>query len=186
MDVRTLCLGILTLGDASGYEIKKQFEEGPLAYFYQIGYGAIYPALKSLNRDGMVNCEEVMQHGRPNKKIYSITAKGVESFHKNLPRIPACDKLRSEAIVMFFFARFLEEEHLNEVFEGYLEENRKAVENIKSIDLSGISPECQFTNGLGLTVYEAIIHYMVDNRHLLFSSNIHSYGLDSPSSDGQL
>ena len=168
MDVRTLCLGILTLGDANGYEIKKQFEEGPLAFFYQIGFGAIYPALKSLNRNGLVNCTEIVQHGRPNKKIYSITSEGIKIFKKYLMRTPACDKLRSESIVMFFFAHFLAKEHLDGVFEGYLDENRKAVETIKNINQNNISPECQFTNGLGLTVYNAIVHYMENNRRLLF------------------
>ena len=48
MDVQTLCLGSLTLGEASGYEIKKLFEEGPFAYFYHASYGSIYPALGNL------------------------------------------------------------------------------------------------------------------------------------------
>ena len=29
MDVKTLCLGILNRGDATGYEIKKACEDGP-------------------------------------------------------------------------------------------------------------------------------------------------------------
>ena len=29
MDAKTLCLGVLTLGEATGYEIKKAVEEGP-------------------------------------------------------------------------------------------------------------------------------------------------------------
>ena len=40
MDVKTLCLGVLTLGDASGYEIRKQFEEGPFAHFFGASYGS--------------------------------------------------------------------------------------------------------------------------------------------------
>ena len=39
MDIRTLCLGILTWGDASGYEIKKIFEDR-LSYFYEASYGS--------------------------------------------------------------------------------------------------------------------------------------------------
>ena len=171
MDVRTLCLGILTLSDASGYEVKKQFEDGPLAYFYQISFGAIYPALKSLNRDGMVNCKEILQHGKPNKKIYSVTPRGIKLFRKNLTKTPVGDKLRSEALVMLFFSHILDKKHLHEVFEGYLEENRQTVERIKNISQNSMSRDCQFTNGLGLTVYEAIIRYMEDNRHLLFDGD---------------
>ena len=171
MDTRTLCLGILTLGDASGYEIKKQFEEGPLAYFYQTGFGSIYPALKSLKNDGMVVCTEIIQHGRPSKKVYSITSKGLELLRENLAGTPARDKLRSEAIATLFFAQFLDEKHLHEVFEEYMERNRQAAEHIKSLNPDRISSNCQFTNGLGIAVYETIIRYMEDNRHLLFSND---------------
>ena len=48
MDARTLCLGALELGDASGYEIKKLYEEGDLSHFYAVGFGSIYPALTRL------------------------------------------------------------------------------------------------------------------------------------------
>jgi len=39
MDVKTLCLGVLNRGEASGYEIKKQCEEGPFSHFYAAGFG---------------------------------------------------------------------------------------------------------------------------------------------------
>jgi len=48
MDVKTLCLGVLSLGDASGYEIRKMFEEGPFAHFHHASFGSIYPALSPL------------------------------------------------------------------------------------------------------------------------------------------
>ena len=33
MNVRTLCLGVLSSGEASGYEIKKEIEEGLFSHF---------------------------------------------------------------------------------------------------------------------------------------------------------
>ncbi len=41
MDAKTLCLGALSRGDASGYEIKKAFEEGPLSHIHEASFGAI-------------------------------------------------------------------------------------------------------------------------------------------------
>ena len=55
MDVKTLCLGVLSRGAASGYEIKKQCEEGPFAHFYAAGFGSIYPALNSLLNDRLIS-----------------------------------------------------------------------------------------------------------------------------------
>ncbi|MCZ6511637.1 MAG: PadR family transcriptional regulator, partial [Alphaproteobacteria bacterium] len=48
MDTKTLCLGVLTHGDASGYEIKKALEDGPFGHIQEIGFGSIYPALAKL------------------------------------------------------------------------------------------------------------------------------------------
>ena len=50
MDVKTLCIGILSLGDASGYEIKKQLEER-FSFFYDASFGSIYPALNKLQKE---------------------------------------------------------------------------------------------------------------------------------------
>ena len=75
MDVKTLCLGVLTLRDMTGYEIKKHFEQS-FAHFFVAGYGSIYPALSDLTRMGLVNCQDVTQAKRPDKKVYSITDAG--------------------------------------------------------------------------------------------------------------
>ena len=48
MNVRTLCLGILSVGEASGYEIKKDIEEGMFSHFIDASFGSIYPALTQL------------------------------------------------------------------------------------------------------------------------------------------
>jgi PadR family transcriptional regulator, regulatory protein AphA len=47
VDVKDPCLDALTLGDASGYDIKKFFEN-TLSHCYQAGYGSVYPAPANL------------------------------------------------------------------------------------------------------------------------------------------
>ena len=76
MDARTLCLGALELGDASGYEIKKLYEEGDLSHFYAVGFGSIYPALTRLVDDGLAECFDQPQDKRPDKKVYALTEAG--------------------------------------------------------------------------------------------------------------
>ena len=75
MDVKTLCLGVLTEGDKTGYEIKQRFEEA-FSHFFGAGFGSIYPALAELSRQGLVTCQSVEQDKRPDKKVYSLTAAG--------------------------------------------------------------------------------------------------------------
>src|SRR3546814_11137191 len=68
MDAKTLCLGVLSRGAASGYEIKKAFEEGPFSHFHQASFGSIYPALNALSADGPVAVRAQAQQKRPQRK----------------------------------------------------------------------------------------------------------------------
>ena len=47
MDLGTLCLGILSQGDTTGYALEKQLEQG-YGHNYAAGFGSIYPALARL------------------------------------------------------------------------------------------------------------------------------------------
>jgi len=170
MNVQTLCLGALTLGEASGYEIKKLFEDGPFAYFYHASYGSIYPALSMLLENELITMRQEEQDGRPDKKVYAITPKGSGVLGRKLKKAPAPDKIRSEAMLMFFLADHLDASHLDEVFEGYLEAYRDKLDYVNRPDDGEWPPHCQFVKGLGQAFYRTAIRYMEENRHLLFSS----------------
>ena len=96
MNIRTLCLGILSLKEASGYQIKKEIEEGMFRHFIDASYGSIYPALTQMNAEGLLTVRALEQSGRPDKKLYSITDEGRAALTKGLSVIPAKDKFKSE------------------------------------------------------------------------------------------
>ena len=95
MDVKTVCLGMLTDGDASGYDMKKCFESS-FGHFFPAGYGSIYPALATLARNGLVEFELVPQDGKPDRKVYQITGKGREALSDGLSNPHPTHKIRSE------------------------------------------------------------------------------------------
>ena len=171
MDVKTLCLGVLVLGDSSGYEIKKHFEEGPFSHFHAAGFGSIYPALGALLADGLVTCTEMAQEGRPDKKVYSITEAGRRAFRRELHKPPSPDSYRSEAIFMMFFGDLIDAHHLADVYERHLAINRGKVELLSDPDCRVTSHGRQFVRGLGLAVSRAIVDYMEANKGVLFGSD---------------
>ena len=116
MDVKTLCLGVLTLRDMTGYEIKKHFEDS-FAHFFVAGYGSIYPALSELTRAGLVSCQDVAQAKRPDKKVYSITDAGRAQLATSLAETPPRHKIRSEFLVLLYFAHLMTRERLAEVLD---------------------------------------------------------------------
>ncbi len=96
MNVRTLCLGVLAVGEASGYEIKKEIEEGHFSHFIEASYGSIYPALVQLNAEGLLTVRAEEQTGKPDKKVYGITEAGRRALAKAVSEVPAKDKFKSE------------------------------------------------------------------------------------------
>jgi DNA-binding PadR family transcriptional regulator len=170
MDVKSLCLGVLSLGDASGYEIRKMFEEGPFSHFHQASYGSIYPALSKLLEEGAVSCTVESQDGRPDKKVYSLTEVGLAQFRTVLGKTPDPDRVRSETLFMLFFADQLEDDHLEDIYDAYTARYRSFVERLRSLDNTGLSRGRKFVRGFGLAFYEGVSRYMEENRNHFLSS----------------
>ena len=55
MDAKTICLGLLSFEEASGYDLKKHCES-TVDYFFPTGFGSIYPALAALAEQALVTC----------------------------------------------------------------------------------------------------------------------------------
>ena len=72
-------LGLLKERSMHGYELRKRLSE-TLGPFWQVSYGALYPALKRLKRAAAV--EEVFPEGTlgRRKNVYRVTQKGEDLF----------------------------------------------------------------------------------------------------------
>jgi DNA-binding PadR family transcriptional regulator len=110
MNVRTLCLGILSLQEASGYEIKKDVEDGLFSHFIDASFGSIYPALTQLAAEGYVTVREEEQTGKPDKKVYAITDAGRNALAKAISVSPAKDKYKSEFLFQMLLQDYLSPE----------------------------------------------------------------------------
>ena len=165
MDVRTLCLGVLSQADASGYEIKKAFEEGPFAHIHTASFGSIYPALNALLAEGLVEAREIEQDKRPDKRIYSITRRGEAAFRQSLLQPPTPDKVRSDILFMFYFAQHLTIEHLAAIIDQRIAWYQDCLQRMESCDQSDTAPVGgHFVRGLGQAVYQAAVDYLIANR----------------------
>lgn len=165
MDVKTLCLGVLTLREMTGYEIKKHFEQS-FAHFFVAGYGSIYPALSELTRVGMVNCQDVAQTKRPDKKVYSITNAGRAQLAAALAQTTPRHKVRSEFLVLMYFAHLMTPERLAEVLDERVRDIDGMLECIDNAfeDQGQRSPSHDLVAGLGHVTLKAQRDYIRDNR----------------------
>ena len=166
MDVKTLCLGVLTEGDKSGYEIKRCFEEA-FSNFFVAGFGSIYPALAELSRSGLVTCENVEQEGRPDKKVYSLTPAGERLLIDELLMTPPRHKVRSEFLVLIYFAHLLPPTRLAAIIDERIAQWELTVAEIEACaasDDAHTSPGIRFARGYGRAVIGAALAYVRANK----------------------
>jgi len=167
MDIKSICLGVLTLGDKTGYEIKKHFERA-FKHFFVAGFGSIYPALSELTGAGLVTCTDVAQEKRPDKKVYSITPEGRERLMDALLTTPPRHKVRSEFVVLLYFAHLLPPDRLAELLD---ERVRDIEESLRAIDefeqRSHPSPSREMVTGLGRAALAAQLDFIRERRDWL-------------------
>ena len=169
MDVKTVCLGMLTDGDASGYDLKKQFESS-FGHFFAAGYGSIYPALSALAEQGLVSCEEIAQDGKPDRKVYAITDEGRQFLVEALQNTSPCHKVRSEFLAMMCFAHLMRPGDVEAVLDNRLADIERFKELFKEIEADSMHnwPQgMKFVLGFGKAIAATMEQYINDNRYLL-------------------
>lgn len=161
MNIRTLCLGILSFQEASGYEIKKEIEEGMFSHFIDASFGSIYPALSQLNTEGLVTVRAEEQTGRPDKKVYSVTEAGRAALARGLLVIPARDKYKSEFLFEMLFKEMLPEAHIRLAIEKQLHDLQDDIKRMADCRAEGqTNAGSDFIMGYGEAVLSAGIEYL--------------------------
>jgi PadR family transcriptional regulator AphA len=171
MDVKTVCLGLLSFGEATGYDLKKHFEAS-FDHFFSTGFGSIYPALAALSAEGLAEVTSVPQEGRPDRKIYRITTEGEVSLRHTLATCEPGHKLRSELLALLYFADLVPQERLKSLLDDRISQMRQSLTRMRHTGCPG-EPEwpnsVRFVQGFGVALLEAATQYMTANRHLLES-----------------
>ncbi|MBA2287013.1 MAG: PadR family transcriptional regulator [Ktedonobacteraceae bacterium] len=88
MSVEHSILGVISLYPCSGYDMKVEFEIGGAGLLSALSFGSIYPRLKQMEQDGLIETSQVSGEGR-RKKVYELTARGWKELEKWLKELSA-------------------------------------------------------------------------------------------------
>lgn len=166
MDTKTTCLGVLMLGEASGYEIRKAFEEGPFSHFADGGFGSIYPALTGAAAEGLVTVTAQQQDKRPAKKVYHLTEAGWTYLEQKLrAKVPGEDKFKSDLLFILFFTEWQDPTWIAKVIDARIAFYRDKIAKMESC-AAGLEPGSgiRLVHDFGLTVYRAAMEFLIENR----------------------
>jgi len=76
VSLRHALLAVLTAEPMTGYNLIRYFD-GTVAYMWQAPHSQIYPELRRMEQDELVEVEVVPRGKRAEKRVYSLTGKGL-------------------------------------------------------------------------------------------------------------
>src|SRR6478735_12241783 len=100
--ITPVVLGLLAMRPLSGYDIKAVVDRST-RFFWAASYGQIYPELRRLESDGLVEGEDVPNGGRQ-RRVYSLTPAGREALVEWLRGPTVTIEYRDESLLRLFFA----------------------------------------------------------------------------------
>lgn len=79
MSLRYALLALLRVGPLSGYDLAKQFSQS-VGHVWHAPDSQIYPELRKMEADGLVEAEEQTRGERGTRRMYHVTAAGDRAF----------------------------------------------------------------------------------------------------------
>lgn len=167
MNARTLCLAILNFGEATGYEIRKQSIEGDFSYFVDTSFGAIYPALSRLTEEGLVECRDEVNPGKPARKVYSITPAGRKAFVDALHTPVEPDVYKSQFLLVSMCSEYVDPKRMTQLIDERTAYLNAMIEMLIAAKGKCEHPGSSWTIDYGIAVHEASRDYLIKNRDAL-------------------
>ena len=130
MSLKHALLGFINYGPMTGYEIKKFFDTS-VAHFWNAELSQIYPALKGMESDGLVEMQVDVQDDRPNRKVYSITEDGRDELRRWLAQPAEPEQIREPLLIKVFFGASLPKEDLVNILQNQVEQHRQYLRNLE-------------------------------------------------------
>lgn len=150
---RHVILGLLAHEDMSGYDIKKRIGSS-LVFFWDAGFGQIYPSLAALEREGLVTKRTEAFEKQPKRIIYSITDAGRTALKKWLATPVEKERVRYEILLRLFFGSQLPVEDSMKRIEEFGSKHRADYETLLQYkkELEGILSQSEDHLFIYLTV----------------------------------
>ncbi|GAB2829283.1 PadR family transcriptional regulator [Actinocorallia aurea] len=98
MALRNAIMAALLAGEASGYDLAKEFDAS-FANFWMATPQQLYRELDKMEAEGLLSARVVQQERRPNKRLFSLTAEGRAVLRAFTAAAPRPGAMREELMV---------------------------------------------------------------------------------------
>jgi DNA-binding PadR family transcriptional regulator len=121
MDLRSTILAILSWKPLSGYDLKGIICDSEI-YHWSGNNNQIYKSLIELQNGGLVSHQVQLQEGKPAKKVYALTAAGLEQFKRSLLAEPELPEVRKGFLIQLAWSGSLSDSELLSLLDKYMDE----------------------------------------------------------------
>jgi PadR family transcriptional regulator, regulatory protein AphA len=137
--ITPVVLGMLRRGPRSGYDIKAAVDRST-RFFWAASYGQIYPELKRLEAEGLIEGADSPTGGR-RRRLYELTEAGRHALVDWLRGPKVTIELRDESLLRLFFADALPRDEALLLLEGRRRGHEQYLETLRAIDARpGVDP----------------------------------------------
>ena len=137
--ISPVILGLLALEARSGYDIKSAVDRST-RFFWAASYGQIYPELRRLEQQGLIEGEDSPTGGR-RRRIYRLKPAGRQALIAWLLGREVTIELRDESLLRLFFADALPREQALMLLEGRKKGHEEYLEVLRAIEARpGVDP----------------------------------------------
>ncbi len=112
-------LGLLSYRPTTGYDLKLAFASS-IGMFWDASLPQIYRTLGQMGKNGWLSYRIEQQNGKPNRKIYSLTASGKKELNEWLSKPLEFPKVRkNEMLIKIFFGNKISKKDLIKHFKEW-------------------------------------------------------------------
>jgi len=126
-------LGMLSKEPMTGYDINKRVKTR-MDSFWNISYGQIYPTLRKIEKEGQITKKVEINENRPNRKVYSITNKGIRKLQEWLLKSAEPESVKIETLLKVAFGEQAPKNVIIKHIEEFKMRNTSKLEKALSIE----------------------------------------------------
>lgn len=135
MSLAYAILGFLQKEERTGYDLKIDCFDRCMTYLWTADQAQIYKTLDKLVAQGWISYRVEIQHDRPNRKIYSLTATGEAELTKWLGCHQPLPIVREALLVQLYFASQLPNAAIAQLLEQQLTARQDKLAQCQDVNL---------------------------------------------------
>ena len=176
--IDVVILGLLSHEDLTGYDIKKRLD-GAIGFFWKGSFGNTYPALSSMEEEGLISKKRSSKTGGREKIPYHITSKGTKALRSWLEETQVSNELKYETLLKLYFGGAADRSvtiRNIEIFEEDVKRNLSVLymykENLEKVLDEEDHVFYYLTVTFGIVTYEAYLKWCTKAKKLLKKASV--------------